>query len=41
LKRGIQPENLPPAGDIKKIKRKLDSDEKSILKKLKGKSKTK
>lgn len=41
LKRGIQPENLPPAGDIKKIKRKLDSDEKSILKKMKGKSKTK
>jgi DNA-damage-inducible protein D len=31
-KRGISPENLPPAEDIKKLQRKLDSDEKKVLK---------
>ena len=31
--RGIIPENLPPAEDVKKLQRKLDSEEKSILKK--------
>lgn len=31
-KRGIIPENLPPAEDVKKLQRKLDSDEKKILK---------
>lgn len=36
-KRGIIPENLPPAEDVKKLQRKLDSDEKKIL----GKSKKK
>lgn len=30
--RGIVPENLPPAADVKKIQRKLDSDDKKILK---------
>jgi DNA-damage-inducible protein D len=41
--RGIQPENLPRADDIKKIQRKLDSDEKSVLKEVKklGKKKKK
>ncbi|MDR0306187.1 MAG: DNA damage-inducible protein D [Chitinispirillales bacterium] len=32
LNRGIIPENLPPAEDIKKIERKLKSDEKKALK---------
>lgn len=30
--RGIIPENLPPAEDVKKLQRKLDSDEKKVLK---------
>ena len=30
--RGIVPENLPPAEDVKKLQRKLDSDEKKVLK---------
>lgn len=32
--RGIVPENLPPAEDVKKLQRKLDGDEKKILKGL-------
>lgn len=32
LERGISPENLPPAGDVKKIQRKLKSEENKILK---------
>jgi len=35
LERGIQPENLPAEGDIKKVQRKLDSDEKKVLKDVK------
>lgn len=35
LERGIQPENLPAAGDIKKVQRKLNSDEKNVLKEVK------
>ena len=35
--RGITPENLPPAEDVKKLQRKLDSDEKKILKEAKNK----
>lgn len=31
-KRGIVPENLPPAEDVKKLQRKLDADEKKVLK---------
>ena len=30
--REIVPENLPPAEDVKKLKRKLDGDEKKLLK---------
>jgi len=30
--RGIIPENLPPAEDVKKLQRKLESDEKKVLK---------
>jgi DNA-damage-inducible protein D len=36
-KRGIVPENLPPAEDVKKLQRKLDSDEKKVLKDTKQK----
>lgn len=32
LSRGIQPENLPPAEDVKKVERRLVSDEKKSLK---------
>ena len=32
VKRGIIPENFPPAEDVKKIQRKLQSEEKKILK---------
>ncbi len=42
VERGIQPENLPAAEDVKKVQRKLESDDKKILKdvkKIKGKSK--
>lgn len=35
--RGIVPENLPPAEDVKKLQRKLDGDEKKILKVTKKK----
>lgn len=37
-KRGIIPENLPPAEDVKKLQRKLDGEEKKLLK---GKKKEK
>jgi DNA-damage-inducible protein D len=33
--RGIVPENLPPAEDVKKLQRKLDGDEKKLLKDIK------
>ena len=36
--RGIVPENLPPAEDIKKLQRKLDGDEKKLLKSPKKKN---
>ena len=35
LQRGIQPENLPASSDIKKVQRKLVSDEKNVLKDVK------
>jgi len=37
--RGIVPENLPPAEDVKKLQRKLDGDEKKVLKQTKKKAK--
>ena len=37
--RGIVPENLPPAEDVKKLQRKLDGDEKKLLKDTKKKLK--
>jgi len=33
--RGVKPEQLPPAEDVKKVERRLDSDEKKILKDVK------
>ncbi|MDR6488196.1 hypothetical protein J2799_002707 [Chryseobacterium vietnamense] len=33
--RGIIPEDLPPAEDVKKLQRKLDGDEKKVLKQTK------
>ncbi len=39
--RGVKPETLPPAEDVKKLQRKLEGDEKKILKQIqKGKKKT-
>lgn len=35
LDRGIRPEVLPPAEDVKKVERRLKSDEKKILPKKK------
>lgn len=35
LNRGIRPETLPPAEDVKKVERRLKSDEKKILPKKK------
>lgn len=35
VERGIHPEKLPPADDIKKIQRKLDNDDKKVLKESK------
>lgn len=36
-KRGIVPENLPPAEDVKKLQRKLEADEKNVLKRAQTK----
>ncbi len=36
-KRGIVPESLPPAEDVKKLQRKFDGDEKKLLKGTKKK----
>ena len=42
IDRGVKPEALPGADDVKKLQRKLDSEDKGVLKevkKVKGKSK--
>lgn len=36
VKRGIFPESLPPAEDIKKVQRKLNGDGKNVLKQSRG-----
>ncbi len=41
VERGIHPEQLPPADDIKKIQRKLDNDDKKVLKEVKKTNKKK
>lgn len=38
VERGIQPENLPPAEDVKKVQRKLENDNKMVLTKTKKKN---
>jgi DNA-damage-inducible protein D len=35
LNRGVVPENLPPAEDVKKVQRRIDNTEKNILKDIK------
>jgi DNA-damage-inducible protein D len=35
IQRGIQPENLPPAEDVKKIQRKLEGEDKKLLREIK------
>jgi DNA-damage-inducible protein D len=37
IERGVKPEALPPAEDVKKLQRKLDGDEKKLLKAVKKK----
>jgi len=37
IERGVKPEALPPAEDVKKLQRKLDGDEKKLLKDVKKK----
>lgn len=37
LERGVRPESLPPAEDVKKVSRRVDSDEKKLIKKSKKK----
>lgn len=39
--RSVKPENLPADEDTKKLKRKLDSDDKELLKEVKQKPKKK
>jgi DNA-damage-inducible protein D len=41
LQRGIRPENLPPAEDVKKVQRKLDGEGKKMLKDVKKQTKKK
>lgn len=41
IKRGIQPENLASAEDVKKVQRKLDGDDKKVLKDAKKKKRKK
>ena len=37
IERGVKPESLPPAEDVRKVERKLNSDEKKLLKDVKKK----
>jgi len=41
IERGVKPEQLPPGEDIKKLQRKLEGDEKKVLKDAKTKKNTK
>jgi DNA-damage-inducible protein D len=41
IDRGIVPENLPPAEDVKKVERRLASEEKKALGNKNNKGKTK
>jgi DNA-damage-inducible protein D len=37
IERGVKPESLPPAEDVKKVQRELDADQKKLLKDVKKK----
>lgn len=39
IERGVRPETLPPAEDVKKVQRKLEGDEKKLLKEIQKKKK--
>lgn len=39
IERGVKPEQLPPGEDVKKLQRKLEGDEKKIVKEAKQKKK--
>lgn len=41
LERGVKPEELPADEDVQKVKRRLESDEKQMLKELKKPKKKK
>lgn len=39
IERGVKPEQLPPSDDVKKLQRKLDGEEKKLVKDAKNKNK--
>jgi DNA-damage-inducible protein D len=39
IERGVKPEQLPPSEDVKKVQRKLNGEEKKMLKDVKQKNK--
>ena len=39
IERGVKPEQLPPSDDVKKVQRKLDGEEKKLVKEAKNKNK--
>ena len=39
IERGVRPEQLPPAEDVKKVKRKLEGEEKKVMKEASGRKK--
>jgi DNA-damage-inducible protein D len=39
IERGVKPEQLPPSEDVKKVQRKLNGEEKKMLKDAKQKNK--
>lgn len=41
IKRGVRPERLPPSEDVKKVERRLESEEKKVLKDVKNTGKKK
>ena len=40
IERGVKPENLPPAEDVKKLQRRLETEEKKLVKEVKGPAKS-
>lgn len=41
IKRGVPPETLPPSEDVKKVERRLESDDRKVLKSVKKTGKNK